>query len=180
MKHPLPFSLFGGYVRFSGYWWRELLWYITGIRIVPRYDSYEAFPPIFRWEVQFGYPVWGYDLYTFWHRGRYGWAPRDVWNVDVHLDRVLSQMLSHLADTTHSYPGEGYDSIESWQTQLREWSADLIAPTEFSASEESTCMIMEARSAEHFAAYRVIEDRLRGRHDAALQGVIEHWHALWD
>lgn len=176
MTRPIPFSILGGYRRFSGYWWRELLWYVTGVRIIPIHVDAEKES----WDVEYGYPVWGYDLYTFWHRGRYGWAPRDAWNVDTHLDRVMSQMLAHLAETTHSYPGDGYDSIESWRTQLREWSQDLIAPEEFSESEESTCMIMKARSEEDYDAYRVIEQRLRGRHDAALHAVIDHWHTLWD
>ena len=37
-------------------------------------------------------------------RGRRGWADSDAWSLDTYVSRVLSELLIHLRDTTHSYP----------------------------------------------------------------------------
>jgi hypothetical protein len=77
------------------------------------------------------------DLYTFYHRARYGWSPRDTWNLNTYLDGVLAETLDHLADHAHGSPG-GYPfkknppldangvSItdhEQWVHDLKRWSA---------------------------------------------------------
>lgn len=78
LRVPVTYTLFGGYRRWTRRWWADLG----------------------RWVTHY----WWQDLYTFYHRGRYGWAPRDTWSLDQYLTGVLSGSLSHLADTSHGTP----------------------------------------------------------------------------
>lgn len=111
-RDPINFCSLGGYRWFSSYWWKDLLSY-------PFYDFWR-------------------DCKTFYLRGRYGWAPRDTWNLESHLARTLAGTLNHLADHTHGVPAtyptgktlpqdvatEGvYDSaFILWQKDLRRWA----------------------------------------------------------
>lgn len=53
------------------------------------------------------------------HRARYGWAPRDCWNLGYWLLDVLPQMLIYLVDNGTSYPGnERFPTLESWRNHL--------------------------------------------------------------
>lgn len=62
------------------------------------------------------------------HRAKHGWAACDTWCADGYIARVMSQMLAHLAENTHSYPGYGeFDTFEKWQAHLRDMSARLAA-----------------------------------------------------
>jgi len=92
---------------FTRYWWRDVLLYPFG---------------------QF----WR-DLYTAYHRMRYGWSPRDVWNLDGYLDRVLADTLEHLAQTTHGTPAgypfkkaAPYDDRGDMITDHAQWTHDLL------------------------------------------------------
>ena len=102
------FHITHGYRVFSRYWWQRLL----------------AYPFTQFWR----------DLYQAYHRMRYGWAPRDVWNLDHYLDRVLADTLDHLADSSHGTPANyphkqrfASTDIEAdhdqWKRDLRRWSA---------------------------------------------------------
>lgn len=75
---------------------------------------------------------WYQDIYTFWHRGRYGWAPRDTWSFDLYIAGVLGAGLAYLAATTVGAPC-GYPeqrpefidddlSYEQWLTDITRWS----------------------------------------------------------
>ena len=59
MIKPIKFWSFGGYRRFCSAWWRDLFRSCT-IGLI-------------------------YDIKTYWHRARYGWAPRDTWSLDHYL-----------------------------------------------------------------------------------------------
>ena len=108
---PLPLLSFGGYRRFCAPWWRDLAWWLTR--------------------------GWVGDLATFYHRGRYGWAPRDTWSFDDYLARVMAGGLGQLAKTTHGtpcgYPHYGHElptdfdpfaepDHEQWSADLQRWS----------------------------------------------------------
>jgi len=110
-RDPIEFCSLGGYHWFSSYWWKDLLSY-------PFYDFWR-------------------DCRTFYLRGRYGWAPRDTWNLESHLARTFAGTLNHLADHTHGVPGDypggtglnngnedpNYDTaFANWQTDLRRWA----------------------------------------------------------
>lgn len=68
-------------------------------------------------------------MYTFYHRGRYGWAPRDVWNLNDYLNDVLGQTLVHMSETAVSYPM----SVEpnEWTAKLKKWGEAFLALSEW-------------------------------------------------
>lgn len=72
---------------------------------------------------------WLEDLKTLWYRARYGWAPRDVWNLDHYLASVLAGSLKHLIYSGHSapmgYPIKGPVSYHA-PTDFGKWSTDLL------------------------------------------------------
>lgn len=54
------------------------------------------------------------------HRTRYGYGYIDLWNTNNYLLELTSNMLDVLADTSHTWPGEGTDwpNPESWAAEL--------------------------------------------------------------
>lgn len=44
------------------------------------------------------------NIGSFIHRGRYGWAPSDVWNFDMYLSKVIVDGINHLNDEGCGYP----------------------------------------------------------------------------
>ncbi len=65
----------------------------------------------------------------FAQRGRRGWSDADAWSMDSYVARVVSQMLLHLAATTHSWPGEGsrWPAPQAWEEHLRDLGARIGA-----------------------------------------------------
>lgn len=105
-KVAIRFFHVGGYRRFCWHWWKDIAEYVFG--------------------------GWYQDIKTYWHRARYGWAPRDVWSLDNYLAGVLAGSLEHLAKTTHGAPF-GYPNMtphvvesdtdhEKWEADLRRWA----------------------------------------------------------
>ena len=46
----------------------------------------------------------GHEVSSIVHRGLFGWARADAWNVDAHIARVLPELLRCLADHCPGYP----------------------------------------------------------------------------
>lgn len=66
--------------------------------------------------------VWRYQ------RSKRGWADYDTWSTDSCIAKVISEMLSHMADHTLGYPGQPpFETPEKWETHLRDLSARLRA-----------------------------------------------------
>ncbi len=99
---PIPFSSFGGYRTFCDAWWKDLWRTIT-----------------------YG---WWHDVKTYWHRARYGWAPRDTWSLDHYLARVMGGSINYLAKHVNGAP-YGYNNLnpDGWDvdTDFEKWEADL-------------------------------------------------------
>jgi len=169
-KKPLPWCSFGSYAPFSSYWWGEVLSYVTGIYLRSALVAQSLRTQRVGWDT----PGWWSDLNAIYHRARYGWAPRDQWNMHTHLEKVLSEMLFHFADTTHSY-APMYPSSDAWSAQLREWATDLNALEQFEQSDEYLRLIQTS----DYETITQTEARLRGRRNAALEGLIESWDHLW-
>ena len=55
-------------------------------------------------EHYYRYIYW--PIKTSWQRSRRGWADRDVWSIDRHLDEIIPAMLERLRDKGHGYPAE--------------------------------------------------------------------------
>ena len=67
---------------------------------------------------------WFNDLYwnvrNFWHRGRYGYAYVDVWNLGDWAPRVIAEALRYLAKHHHGYPGYvPWETPEKWAEHLK-------------------------------------------------------------
>lgn len=158
-KTPIPFRYRSMYRWFSTYWWTEF-WH----------DVTSGF-----WR----------DCYTLYHRARYGWAPRDVWNLDNYLDKVLAETLRHLADTTHGTPS-GYPHLTNppldddgmpitnhaqWVADLRRWADAFDADEwEFEVTDETKIGEMW-----HQRALEVRQGKLQ-----ALTELTPWWGSLWD
>lgn len=175
-RYPIAWCSFGGYLRWTPAWWSNLLQYITGILIHVRPSSLP------RPRVELRAPGWWKDVYTIYHRARYGWAPRDVWNLDDYLNRVFAQTLPHLADTTHGAPG-GYPfttigkapvddtgapvtNFEQWSADLRRWGAAFTPEPDIQSADW-----------EQWEKDRKRRVRLRTQ---ALHELAIWWEALWD
>lgn len=177
---PFNFSSFGGYyVPFTGVWWRHLLQHTLGF-----YVARERFPYL-----GWGKPGFIVDIYTYWHRARYGWAPRDTWNLDDYLSRVMGHSLKHLAQTSpgapHLYPYKSTDALpvhvdghrehetdfDQWQADLNRWGDALIHSTVDDYAEK--------HGEDYAASNKDAANRLDARR-VALRELVEWWDALWD
>ena len=176
---PFNFSSFSGYVPFTDVWWRHLLQHTLGF-----YVARERFPYL-----GWGAPGFISDIYTYWHRARYGWAPRDTWNLDVYLSRVMGHSLKHLAQNTHGspymYPYKSSDEIpvhvdghrehdtdfDKWQTDLNRWGDALIHPSVNDYVE---------KHGNDYDAWDKDEVERKAVRLIALRELIEWWDALWD
>ena len=190
---PISFSSFGGYRRWCAAWWMNLLRYMTGISYdrhswewwehvpVPRIGpSLRAFFTSWSWKM----PGWVSDIYTCWHRGRYGWAPRDTWSLDDYLDRVIGQSLLRLAQDSHGSP-HGYPhkfladdgttmaqgDYARWVTDLTRWGNAFLAQAEGIGVKDHNWNWHDAYAE---------ETRLRNARNAALAEMIPWWDALWN
>ena len=191
MMKPIPFCSFGGYRLFGRSWWNELFSYTLGIDF-SGWLVYRELPNMPR--VTWGLPGWMRDLYTFYHRGRYGWAPRDTWNLDHYLNRVMGCTLKHLAEHTHGTPSgyphkknppmEQYGPVtdhEQWQKDLRRWSVaflDLHAWEDDHA--EMDAYDTYRGNPDENKIIRKMEENRRQRVERALKELAPWWGGLWD
>lgn len=166
LQKPIPFCSFGGYQRITRYWWANLLWYTTGVSIAHRYAY-------IRWRT----PGWCDDLYTYWHRARYGWAPRDTWSLDGHLNHVLAGTLDHLAEHSHSCAQTYFDAsakdneCHKWEAALRRWAQAF--------SEDPNDVMIYDRD-DNYVQHRAEEERRRKNLHTALKEIEPVWESLWD
>lgn len=174
LKKPHYFFSFGHYRRFSWWWWNDLCHYLIGIS----YDFNAS--ELGRRPIWGSVPGWCYDLYTFYHRGRYGWAPRDVWNLDYYYNRVMAGSLEHLANTTHGHPpnyrGDGDDmdgtiAAANWDSDLRKWANAF--------SEDPSDVDIYDRE-DGYKAHLAEETRRREAIHQALKEMEPYWEHLWD
>ena len=71
---------------------------------------------------------WGRNIRLFFRQFKWayqritrGFCDFDVWDFDYYLTSVMAQGIKHLADTTHSYPGNNeFPTYESWKDYLYE------------------------------------------------------------
>ena len=56
-----------------------------------------------------------------WQRATKGYSDRDVWNLDVYYSELFYNTLTHLAETSHSYPGvKPWENEDDWYNYLTE------------------------------------------------------------
>lgn len=160
----IRFSSFGGYRWFSSNWWKEVLWYAIGL------DMWSEL------RVTRSSPGWCQDIYTFYHRGRYGWAPRDTWSLDIYLNRVLAGSLTDLAEHTHGCPSRYFDASATdnechrWRAELRRWAL---------AFREGAQDVDIYDHDNNYAAHKAEEDRRSANLHQALKEIEPMWESLW-
>jgi hypothetical protein len=178
MKKPIAFSSFGGYRRFCVPWWLDLLWYVSPIQVLER-TYWEGLS--WRDRVEIDWPGWCRDVYAYWHRARYGWAPRDTWGLDSHLNRVLAGSLWHLAEHHHGAPA-GYPNLAGSMvdddTNFDQWQADLRRWAQACAEDPNDVDIYDR--ADGYAKHNAEEARRTENLHRALKEIEPWWQALWD
>lgn len=163
LRKPIRFISFGGYKRFSTLWWDELVSYTTGLSICPFYHL--------------STPGWCRDIYTYWHRARYGWAPRDTWNLDGYLNRTFAGTLDHLAEHGMGCPQEYFDDsvvdheCHRWRTQLKKWAHAF--------NEDPSDVNIYDRDND-YADHNAEETRRRDNLHRTLKELEPMWECLWD
>src|SRR3954467_1855490 len=132
-----------------------------------------------------GWPGWMADVYTYWHRARYGWAPRDTWGLDGYLEKVLGGALDHLADKAHGvpggYPNPDWDGEEaSWDSDAgyAQWQADLHRWA--LAFRESAEGVEIYDRADGYVQHNAEEARRNANRETALREMTIWWQALWN
>lgn len=169
------FSL-GRYRPFCDAWWNDGLAYWTGLDFSGRQHILE----IDARRVEWHRPRWCHDIYTYWHRARYGWAPQDTWDLDNYLDTVIGHSVIHLSNHTHSAP-TGYPRLMNlpldgdwspvtdydWSpvTDYDQWRADLLR--------WGTACAMASAALED-------EDASAAARTKALEEMLPWWDSLWD
>lgn len=77
-----------------------------------------------------------WNFRNFWHRGRYGYAYVDVWNLGDWAPRVIAEAMRYLADHGHGYPGyPPWDTPERWHEFLHLFARKLQRCADFMDSE---------------------------------------------
>lgn len=164
----VPLSVCSLYV--TGHNWRTVITYFFGVRV--KTNAMDGGP-----EIQWGLPGWWKDISDFYHRGRYGWAPCDVWNLHSHTEKVLAESLVYLSETSYSF-APNYPSSEAWKQQLRDWATELRALHEFQESDEYFRLLQSGM--ENIETLVAKEAELMARRDTALRQIVASWEYLWD
>jgi len=123
-------------------------------------------------------------------RAKRGWSESDVWGMDHHLARITAEMLDHLANTTHGWPGgDEFPTFEGWQEIVHEKAADLNAwvKGEDHGEETSAWYALKCDPAADPAVVEAAWDAMRehdeARYEAAKAAMVwvgEHLGGLWD
>jgi hypothetical protein len=170
-RQPIPLFSSGGYRRFTSFWWGEKLHWTLGLRLRP-----------FRWRT----PGWIRDLYEFWHRGRYGWAPSDTWGLDRYLNGVLAGSLEHLAQHLSGVPAgflmtNADDTMETnadVDARAKAWEELLLRWAKAFSEDPEDVDIFD--TADGYKAHHAEEERRRAAIHQALKEMEPWWEALWD
>ena len=156
--------------------WRDVLDYTVGLQVGHRYNS----APF-----RFRTPGFIQDIYTFYHRGRYGWAPRDTWNLHNYYDQVIGDSLEYFADHLHGAPAgyphngtthpDGFKDMDTdfaaWESDLRRWSQAFKTVGKDDYYE---------LYGENYHAWTDEENARRKTRNDALREMIDWWDGLWD
>lgn len=174
-KKPIKLWSVGGYVPFCSAWWNDIGWWAVGVSLRNTYDD----RPWWR-RVDVDIPGWVKDIRTYWHRARYGWAPRDTWSLDYYLCGVLAGSLERLADhapgTPAFYPNQNPVTGDE-ETDHNLWRADLKRWAKAFSESPHDVDIYDAPTYEKQLAE---EERRRDAIHTALRQMEPWFDALWD
>lgn len=158
----------------------------------------------YRARYYFTHPVKAWRELVYWQiknagqLARRGWADSDTWSLDNALCRRLGAQLLHLADVTHGWPDDEYETFDEWRVALRENGRALINYVERPGYNDLLAKWHELRfgtgmvgpkqlnapsTPEQAAALKALEDIEQRYSDNATKAL--HWVAdnlghLWD
>lgn len=111
-----------------------------------------------------------YDLWrearAFYNRGRYGWSPCDVWDLNTYLEDVIAGSVQHLAEGSFGSPGlEEFPTHATWVDYLSGIVADIKNYQKVGNDLNST-----------------LEDEVHAEAvmNIALLKLVKYWGHLWD
>ncbi len=104
-------------------------------------------------------------VYSFYHRGRYGWAPEDTWDFDSYLSGVISQGIGYFRKNSNSYPGNPpeAESPEKWDAILKRIQEGF----------EADLALEDPENQNRF-------DELKYKFDEGFGLFRNYYHDLWD
>lgn len=171
LRKPIAFCSFRESRPCTFYWWDSLLFYFTGITFYNFRDRFAIRRP--------GLFV---DIYTYWHRARYGWAPRDTWALHCYLNSTFAGTLEYLADHSFGCPASYVDEtnpdnngFHKWRVDLRRWAHTFSEDPE----EKSNAVHINNSSKNHVKQLKE-EKRRHANIHAALKELEPVWQDLWD
>lgn len=156
-------------------------------KIVTAYDPIPIFSTISHYPV-YHYEWWialfkfvtrdaWYELYTFYHRGRYGWARQDTWSLDNYLARVFAGSLKQLADKSWGYPVDVESAVE-WDSTLRRWSKAF--EDYFDWSENSRDLAYDMRDEHQRAAMKARWEEISSNVNTVMSEMGKKFPHIWD
>ncbi len=155
-------------------------------KIVTAYDPIPIFSPISHYPI-YHYEWWialfkfvtrdaWYELYTFYHRGRYGWARQDTWSLDNYLARVFAGSLKQLADKSWGHPTDS--TADAWETSLRRWSKAF--EDYYDWTENARDLAYNPYDDEQRAAMKSRWEEIHNNVKTAMTEMSERYPNLWD
>lgn len=127
-----------------------------------------------------------------------GYSDYDIWDLDYYISDLLSEMLNHFADTTHSYPCSVDEEVEGghekWQDELRQAAKYIKDATEidytdellkrFELYEEAKKNGCDELAQKHFVKWRELGIKEQREKQDALNNFCDwlklHFFNLWD
>lgn len=189
----IPFSSHGGYRLFCESGLIDLLWWLTGVSWTAGYNRDDQA----WWQtLHVRRPGWVGDCATYWHRARYGWAPRDTWNLNNYLNDVLAGSLKHLAEKTHGTPngyphrtitpttpldehGSPDTDHEQWVYDLRRW-ARAFEDAEWWEDHDIDFPPYQNNDPDWVKKQQAVDEFFSKRVEKALCEMAPWWRSLWD
>ena len=149
---------------------------------------------------------WFNNFKAFLRRGRLGWAPIDVWNMDSYMGKILPAMLRHLAANhngvpmrlSEKYNGDVDKASEKWSDELFDVAKKIefatAEPDEYNQYAKAHWIIIDSLKSindpkpigtetledNYDKENKLIVDRQRKAIKEAMAWLGEHWEELWD
>lgn len=119
-----------------------------------------------------GWPLQNYRTRRI--RGRKGWAPTDVWNLEAYLSILIAETLEHLAKTDNSFPSDLLPLALDYRPTPEEWEHAAQSWVNW-LNETAQCFREYHRLTENLEDAKAHEEVKKG-----LARLAERWPSLWD
>lgn len=137
--------------------------------------------------------AWFKDLWVgiknFWHRGRYGYAWVDLWNMDTYLNELIPNMLHNLAARSHGWPeGPDFPDMEDWIDALNEVATALELINFDYICDEDKWAEIKSKIPEKYAPttstakykFERLNEEINEVREKCFAFLVKNWGVLWD